>query len=584
MMLTDYHYEFGPFRLYPASRLLLREGEPVRLTAKVFDLLVLLVEQRGGLVERNFLMNMLWPDAIVEESNLTQCVFVLRKALGGAQKEPDYIVTLPGRGYRFVAQVQESAGKAGTNATQTNGGMPTVSSTTALAVLPMKLLGSSQDAALLGTGIADAIIISLSKHRALIVRPTTAVLKYAEIGKDPVLAGRALRADLVLDGTWQHVGERLRVSVQLIKVTSGVTLWADRFEATFTDVFAVQDAIAEQVAQALHLKISGTGISRGAARTDNIEAYQLYIKGRYFWDKRSEDGLRRGLECARKLIQLDPNFAGGWAALADSCALLAEYLYRDPRPMFAEAKAAALRAVELDFEAAEAYASLAEVRLFHDWNWAEAEQAYKRAIQLNPNYSSAFLFYAWLLLTRGRFEEALHSLRQAQRIDPGSLTLKTVMGLPYYYQRQPERALEHYEQALEMDADFAQAHYYRGESLVMLGRYEEAAAAFRRVVPVHPQQALALEAVALARNGAEAEARQILAHLETCSAERYISPYCLARIHAGLRNEKAALAELERGVSERACWLIFLRIDPFFDDLRHSARFAALLKRVEGIA
>jgi DNA-binding winged helix-turn-helix (wHTH) protein/tetratricopeptide (TPR) repeat protein len=582
MMLTDYHYDFGPFRLYPASRLLLREGEPVRLTAKVFDLLVLLVEQRGGLVERNFLMNMLWPDAIVEEGNLTQCVFVLRKALGGDQREPAYIDTLPGKGYRFAASVQESAGIASTNAAQTNDSPPTIGPTNALAVLPMKLLGLSKDAALLGTGIADAIIISLSKHNRLLVRPTTAVLKYAEIGKDPVLAGRELRADLVLDGTLQHADGRLRVSVQLIKVTSGVTLWADRFEARFTDVFAVQDAIAEQVAQALQLKISLPGASRSAARTDNIEAYQLYIKGRYFWDKRSEDGLTRGLDCARRLIQLDPNFAGGWAGLADSCALLAEYLYRDPRSMFAEARAAALRALELDCEAAEAHASLAEVQLFHDWNWSEAERAYKRAIQLNPNYSSAYLFYAWLLLTQGRFDEALYSLRQAQRIDPGSLTLKTVMGLPYYYRRQPERALEHYEQALEMEADFAQAHYYRGEALSMLGRYEEAATAFRQVVPVHPQQALALEAFALARNGRKAKARQILARLEALSSERYISPYCLARIHAGLQDEEAALAQLERSVRERACWLIFLRVDPFFDDLRHSAQFAALLKQVEG--
>lgn len=425
MMLADTYYDFGPFRLLPAARMLLREGQPVALTSKVFDLLVVLVENRGALLERNFLMNMLWPDAIVEEGNLTQCVFVLRKALGDSHSETAYIVTVPGRGYRFVAPVTEAAGRVNVSGlAQINDGSQTISHTTSLAALPLKLLGLGQTAALLGTGIADAIITSLSRNSRLIVRPTTAVLKYAEIGKDPIVAGRELRVDLVLDGTLQHVGERIRVSMQLVKVTSGVTLWADRFDATFTDVFAVQDAIAAQVAEALRPQIGSASGRRSEGRTDNIEVYQLYIKGRYFWDKRSDAGLTRALECAREMIRLDPNFAGAWVGLADSCALLAEYLFRDPQAMFKEAKSAALKALELDDELADGHASLAEAILYYDWNWAEAEREYKLAIKLNPNYSSAFLFYAWLLLTQGRFDEASQSLRRAQRIDPGSLTLR----------------------------------------------------------------------------------------------------------------------------------------------------------------
>jgi tetratricopeptide (TPR) repeat protein len=280
------------------------------------------------------------------------------------------------------------------------------------------------------------------------------------------------------------------------------------------------------------------------------------------------------------MIRLDPNFAGAWVGLADSCALLAEYLYRDPQVMFPEAKSAALKALELDNELAEAHAALAEALLFHDWNWTEAEREYKLAIKLNPNYSSGLLFYAWLLLTQDRFDEASQSLRKAQRIDPGSLTLKTVMGLPYYYQRRYERAIEHYSQALEMDADFAQAHYYLGEALILQGRYDDAVAAFRHVAPVHPQQSLTLEAFAQARAGREDEARRILQDLTELSAERYISPYCLARIHVGLRDFENAFAELERGVAERACWMIFLRVDPFLDELRNDPRFPELLRLV----
>ncbi|MGH9769674.1 MAG: winged helix-turn-helix domain-containing tetratricopeptide repeat protein [Blastocatellia bacterium] len=576
---ADSYHDFGPFRLLPAARVLLREGQPVALTAKVFDLLVVLVENRGVLLERNFLMNMLWPDAIVEEGNLTQCIFVLRKALGAGHSETTYIATVPGRGYRFVAPVTESTGRVDApGLPQINDGQQAISLTTSLAVLPLKLLGVGQTAILLGTGVADAIISSLSRNSRLIVRPTTAVLKYAEIGKDPIVAGRELRVDLVLDGTLQHAGERIRVSMQLVKVTSGVTLWADRFDATFTDVFAVQDSIAAQVAEALRLRIGIAGGRRGEGRTDDIEVYQLYIKGRYFWDKRSEPGLTRGLECAREMIRLDPNFASAWVGLADSCALLAEYLFRDPQAMFKEVKSAALKALELDDDLAEAHASLAEALLYHDWDWAEAEREYRLAIKLNPNYSSAFLFYAWLLLTQGRFDEASQSLRRAQRIDPGSLTLKTVMGLPHYYQRQYERAIGHYRQALEMEADFAQAHYYLGEALILEGRYNDAVAAFRHVAPVHPQQALALEAFAHARAGREDEARRILQDLTELAAERYISPYCLARIHAGLRDFEKAFAELERGVAERACWMIFLRVDPFLDELRNDPRFPGLLR------
>jgi TolB-like protein/Tfp pilus assembly protein PilF len=598
MFAHDHYYEFGVFRLVPATRQLLRAGESLPLTAKVFDLLLMLVEHSGALLERDSLMNALWPNAVVEESNLTQSIFVLRKTLGERRDGERFVLTVPGRGYRFVAAVKEFRHNGGTAVQVVASPFQTTAPLiTSIAILPLKTISASKAIGYLGTGIADAIITVLSRASGLIVRPTTAILKYGEVGQDPMQAGRELKVEVVLDGTIQQIGDRIRVSVQLIKVSNGTTLWAGRFTDALTDLFALQDSIAEQVARELKLEIGYSTASRNELVADsssrsrssystapvpNLDVWQLYLKGRYFQDKRTEYGLRKSIAYAEEEIALAPDFAMGYSCLADSYNLLGEYLHLHPDEAFPQAKAAVQQALALDPALAEAHASHAEILMFYERDWAQAEREYKAAIALNPNYAAAYHWYAWLLMTQRRFDEASHHLRLAQRIDPGSLYIKTALGLPYYYQQQYDQAIAHHRQALELDANFSAAHYYLGEALAQQGNYDEAIHEFQQVQTTHSQQSSALLAHTLALANRSAEARAILAELQQRACEHYVSPYCLALIHVALGEVEETYRALEQAVAERAAWLIFLQIDPFFARLRGEERFETMLR--EGLA
>lgn len=583
-MPVDYYYEFGRFRLLPTERQLLRQGEPLALTAKVFDLLLLLVEHSGELLERESLMNALWPNAIVEESNLTQSIFVLRKALGDQRQGERFVLTVPGRGYRFIAPVREF---------RRHNGLATAVSPrdykqqliTAIAILPLKTISAQRTAndslSYLGTGIADAIITVLSRATGLIVRPTTAILKYGNWGQDPMQAGRELKVEVVLDGTLQQVGDRIRVSVQLIKVHNGTTLWAGKFDDALTDLFALQDSIAEQVARELKLELFSSAQKRfSQPHAENLDVWELYLKGRYFQDKRTAEGLHKSIALAEEIIARAPDWAMGYSCLADSYNLLGEYLFLAPNDAFPRAKIAATKALELDAYSAEAHASLAEILMFYERDWAGAERAYQTAIELNPNYAAAHHWYAWLLMTARRFDEASQYLRLAQRIDPGSLYIKTALGLPYYYQGAYDQAIYHHRQTLELDAGFSPARYYLGEALVQQGAYAEALREFAQVAAHHSQQSLARTAHTFALAARPAEARAILTELQQQSRQHYVSPYCLALIHVALGEADDAYRLLEQALAERAAWLIFLRIDPFWARLRGDERFATLLQQI----
>ena len=577
---TDHFYAFDAFRLYPGKRLLLRGETVVPLTAKVFDLLLLLVESGGALLEREELMMALWPRTVVEEGNLTQCVFVLRKVLGETRDGGRFIVTVPGRGYRFVAAVQTLREQGGLLLSATDAPARRIAS---IAILPLKVIGANKAFDYLGVGIADALISVLSRAGDLLVRPTTAILKYSNHGQDPMAAGRELKVAAVLDGTLQTSGGRLRVSVQLINVNTSATLWAGRFEEALTDVFALQDSMAEQIARQLALEALPPVLSRrNQMPADNVDVWQLYIKGRYFQDQRSAEGLRKSIACAHEVIALAPDFARGYACLADAYNLLGEYLHLDPNEAFPRAEAAVQQALALDPALAEAHASRAEILMFYERAWAQAERAYQTAIRLNPNYAAAHHWYAWLLLTQSRFDEALHHLRLAQRIDPSSLYIKTALGLPYYYQGDYGQAIAHYHQALEMDAGFSSAHYYLGEALAQQGDYAAAIASFQQVQARHTQQSTALLAHTYALAGQADQARAHLAELQAQAATQYISPYCLALIYTGLDETEAALRALTQAEAERAAWLIFLPIDPFLQRLHGEAQFAALRQRILG--
>ena len=337
-------YEFGSYRLRPSERLLVREGHPVPLTPKVFDTLLVFVEHSGQLLSKDELMRMIWRDTVVEEGNLTQNIFILRKTLGESPHDHQYLVTIPLQGYRFVAKVKKSyederAARAPHSSVEAEN-----TPITSIAVMPFTLLNGLTDQQCVGIGIADTLITKLSNLRQLVVRPTSAVLKYAEIKQDLSAIGRELQVAAVLDGTVQRFEKRLRVNVRLVDVESGVAIWAGKFDDEYKDIFYVQDAIAEHVVHSLQLELSGE--ERGQlikSYTGNVEAYQHYIKGRYYWDQRTEQGLLRAIDYVRQAIQLDPDYAPAYIGLADTYALLGEYLFSPPGEAFPQAKMAALK-------------------------------------------------------------------------------------------------------------------------------------------------------------------------------------------------------------------------------------------------
>lgn len=574
-------YEFGPYRLLPLERLLLRGGKPVSLTPRVLDTLLVFVRNRGKLLTKDDLMKMVWPDTTVEEGNLTQNIFMLRKLLGETPKDHQYIVTVPLQGYCFVADVREvhDAESADTASGQFES---TRVPQTICAVLPFTLLNAPPDEDFRGVGMADTLITKLSGLKRLVLRPTSAVLRYADAKEDVQEIGRQLKVGSLLEGTIQHTNNRVRVNVRLIDANDGTTIWAAGFDEKYSNIFAVQDCIANQVVRALQIKLTGPEKQQlSKSLTEDIDAYTLYIKGRYFWGSRTEQGLLKGIQYAREAIAADENNAWAYVGLADSYSLMAEYLYVAPQRGFPAARTAALKALELDAGLAEAHASLAEVQFFHDWDWAESASGYRLAFEMKPNYASARHWYAWWLLAMARFDDALENVMEAQSIDPSCLILNTVLGLPFYYKRDYERAIRRFQTTLEMDPQFPLARYYLGAALVHSGHPEKAIAQLEKVkTSEFTQQTAALLGFSYAVAGKVDHARSLLNELNTLARKRYVSPYLEAIVHAGLGETEMALAQLEKSYREKACWMVFLNIDPFLDSLRDEPRFRALVRRM----
>jgi DNA-binding winged helix-turn-helix (wHTH) protein/tetratricopeptide (TPR) repeat protein len=579
-------YEFGPFRLERDRRRLLRDGEPLALTAKVFETLLALVENAGRVVDKEELIARVWPDIVVEEGNLTQNVFLLRKLLGEAPGEHSYIATVPRRGYQFVAPVREAPEASGTAARAA--AVPSAPleprSAPSLAVLPFRDLGKDRDD-YLGLGMADALITRLGNIGHLMVRPTSAVWRYLGVDADPVAAGRALAVDNVLEGYLQRAGDRIRVTVQLVSVEDAAPVWGARFDERLTEVFALQDSLSARLAGALVANLSAEDKGRLSKRyTTSVEAYHLYLKGRYHLAKRTEEGLKKAEGHFQRAIALDPGFAMAHAGLADSCLLLS-FFFGEGRvsESVAKARAAARRALELDDTLAEAHEVLGEAELF-DWNWAEAQRALEAAIALNPGYASAYNRYAIFLAAVGRVEEGIAASRGAVEADPTSLMWNAGVAHLLYMGRRYGEAVDQALKTLEMDAGFHPAHWMLGLAYEELGRLDEAVASLERARELSGGAPLirALLGRAHGLAGRRAEAEAALSDLEQLSAQRDVALDCFALVHTGLGQQDRALGWLERGCAERSlCVFYYLKAAPLYDRLRGDPRFTALLARMQ---
>jgi TolB-like protein/Tfp pilus assembly protein PilF len=587
---TQMLYEFGPFRLDVAERRLSRNGEPVSLAPKVFDTLLALVENFGRLVEKNELISRLWPDTFVEEVTLARNISVLRKALGESSTERRYVETVPKAGYRFVANVtQIGAGEGSVLVRRRTSSRVVVEEETdaapalqSIAVLPFRLLAGTAGDEYLGPGLADALITRLSKIRRIRVRPTSAVLGYTGLTPDPVAAGQKLGVDSVLEGSIQSLDERVRVTVQLVSTQDGASLWAGKFDEKFTDIFAVEDSISEQVAAALMLRLTGEERKLLKRRyTHSTEAYQLYLRGRYFWYKRTEQGMRKGIDYFNQAIEEDPAYAAAYDGLSDSYTMLAIRGIISPKEGFAKAKAAARRALEIDDTLGEAHASLAHVRL-HDFDWPGLEDVFKRAIEMNPTHAIAYHWYAEYLGAMKRFDEAILMVKQALQLEPLSPVISLTLAGAYDQARRPDEAIAELRKGLELDPNHSSLRAELAEAYAQKGMYEEAIDEMQRAVSLSGRSTERLAGLAqvYAAAGKRDRALEILGELNQLPKDRYVSPYCVAMAYAALDENDKAFAYLEEAYEERNPNLIELNTEPAFDRLRQDRRYEELVQRI----
>jgi adenylate cyclase len=547
-------YAFGAFRLDPGARRLLRDGAPVTLKPKAFDLLLSLVENRGRLVSKDELLRRVWPDTVVDESSLTQNVYELRRALG----DPRSIENVSRRGYRFVGEVTVA------------GAIP---QRTSVAVLPFRAAPAEE---LLAFGIVDALITVLSSVRGLVVRPLSSISRYG--GADALTAARELGVALAVDGSVQVAGERMRVTVTLLDVSSGEVRWARRFDERTSDLFALQDAIAGQLGEAIapHLeRDEHDALTRRS--TASAEAYKLYRAGRHHWSKATPEALWKAIDAFRAAIALDPRYALAWVGLADAYTSLDWYGVLSTRDSNPHARAAAETALEIDDGLAEGHASLAMARQYA-WDWDGAESEYRAALALQPNYAQAHQWYGVFLSFLGRHDEALREVRRAHELDPVSPSIGSQVALVLICARRYDESAAQVRLVLDLEPGALEALFYLAMIHALQGDFEESIAIARDLPPDNPDFRAVL-AHALGRAGEREEAREIIAGLHAI-AGGYRPLLWMAIAHLGLDDHDAALTCLERACDDPDDSLVAVKVFPMFDPIRDDPRFVAVLRRM----
>lgn len=599
-------YEFGPFRVDTANRLLMHGGEVVPLKQKAVDTLLVLIERRGEVMEKDALMRRLWPDTFVEESSLSQNVYALRKAFGGAE----YIETIPRRGYRFIGDVREWSEdevivRERTRAsvvieeeqgvtTRTSRGVviaagilvltllgfarwrndpPPPAVIRSIAVLPFRSLSADKRDAYLGVGMADTLITKLSAAGRLVVRPTNAVLKYEDGVRDSLKAGHDLGVDSVLDGSIQRQNDRLRITVRLVRTNDGKPLWASQYDERLTDLLDLQDSISAKVADALSISLANP-----KRRAVNAEAYRFYLEGRYFWNKRTGDSLKKSIDCFQKAVDADPSYALAYTGLADAYIQLPAYASLSSMEVYPKAKAAAAKALQLDDSLAEAHNSEAGVLSYFEWNWAAAEKEYRKAIALNPNYAAAHHRLGTQLAAMNRASESIAELERARDIDPLSLITNAILGFAYAQAGQHDRAIAQLRKTIELDPNFVPAHELLSAVYRLKGMPERSFVEFfewRRLSGDDPSTLTGYQR-AYATSGLNGVYKQRVAMM---LKETHVAPAEVAGLYALLGEKEQSLRWLQTAVEQHEGEVIWIRALHDFDALRSDPRFEDLLRR-----
>lgn len=454
-----------------------------------------------------------------------------------------------------------------------------------IAVLPLSNASDDPELEYFSDGITESLINSLSQIPKLRVMARSTVFRYKGKETDPLKVGHDLNVRAVLTGRVICRSERLNLQAELVDTEDGSQLWGEQYNRRLSDVFSMQEEISEEISAKLRSKLSGDEKSRIKKRfTESAEAYQLYLKGRFYWNKRTEEGLKKGIEYFQNAIQQDPGYALAYAGLADSYNLLSAYGLLSPKESVPLAKAAATKALELDSVLAEAHEALAHVKMLYDWDWPGAEMSFERAIKLNPNYATAHQRYAIFLAAIGRLDEALQEIDKAQKLDPLSLIINTDVALIHYFRSEYDSAIEQAKKALELDPNFPVAHFSLALAYEQKGEFDRAIDVFEQGITLSGYRAfISSLAHTYALAGRREDALRFLDELTHLSHTRYVPPYRFAIVYCGLGDFEQAFASLEKTVEERSVWLIHvhLRVDPRFAAMRSNPRFAKLLEAMD---
>jgi TolB-like protein/Tfp pilus assembly protein PilF len=578
-------YEFNGFRLEADQRRLLYEGQPVPLKPKVFDLLLFLVKMRGQLVVKEDLMREVWPDAIVEENNITVSMSILRKTLGDHNVKRQFIETVPRRGYRFFAEVTEiTTGQRETiefrrPLKQTALEEEPIDS---LAVIPMQNPGSDPNVEYLSEGITESIINMLSRIPQLRVLACSTVLRFKGKDIDPQSVGLQLKVRAVMMIRVLRLEEKLIIRSELVKVADGSQLWGEQYNRSPSDLLAIQDEIAKAIWESLKFKVTRQDQIRLAKQpTDNIEAYNLYLRGRYFWNKYNKEWVLKAIEAFKQAIAVDNNYALAYCGMADAYFRLSN-LHFLPREVLPKAKEAALRAMEIDENLPEAHSSLALVSVYYDHDWNRAEKEFRKALELDPYLISAHQRYGSYLTFMGRFEESIRHYETALELDPFSLQINMNLATTYYLRCEYDRAINHLLKTIELEPNYMPTHFVLGCAYLEQGRLAEAIAEFQLIYKLDAEAYLALGwmGYAHALAGQRAEAETLLSVLQDISQRKYVSPYSMLVIHLALGPEERVFEILEQLYEERNDWLVWLKVSPELKGVRNDPRFQDLMKRV----
>jgi len=578
-------YEFNGFRLEGTQRRLLYQGQPVPLKGKILDLLLFLVEMRGQLVMKEELMKKIWADSIVEENNITVSMSILRKTLGEDRSRPKFIETIPRQGYRFIAEVIEVSTErpvtrdAGQRKDRVVLQEEPIES---LAVLPLQSPKKDFNVDYLSEGISESIINILSRIPKLRVMACSTIFRFKRKEVDPHEVGLMLNVKALLMIRVMRLGETLVIRGQLVKVSDGTQLWGEQYNRSPSDLLATQDEIAKAISDSLKFKLTvQEQIRLNKQPTKNIEAYNLYLRGRYFWNKYSKEWVLKAIDAFKEAISIDANYALAYCGLADAYFRLSN-VYFPPREVLPKAKEAALRAVEIDDNQAEAHSSLGLVRVYYDHDWTGAESAFRRALELDPHLVSAHQRYGSYLTFMGRFDEAIEHYETALELDPFSLQINMNLATTYYLKGEYERAINMLNETIELEPNYMPTHFLLGLVRIQEKRLPEAIAEFQLIYKLDEEAYLALGFMGYAHAlaGERAEAETLLSILQDISLRKYVSPYSMLVIRLALGPKKRVFELLEQLYEECNDWLIWLKVSPELKVLRDDPKFKDLLRRV----